>query len=91
MAEISGDIELKSPLYHCVKFFRLYPEIVVSVTPQSLDTRSADISKIPLLAWTHYSKLMQVVDSDTRTKRKLIKLPDESVPPQHMKYIPVWA
>lgn len=56
----------KRSLYRYAKFFRLYPKIVVSVTPQSLDTFSADISKIPLLTWTHYTKLMQVVDSDAR-------------------------
>lgn len=56
----------KRSLYRYAKFFRLYPKIVVSVTPQSLNTFSADISRIPLLTWTHYTKLMQVVDSDAR-------------------------
>lgn len=45
----------KSSLYKFARFFRMYPKIVDSVSPQS-----------GLLSWTHYRVLLQVEDPEAR-------------------------
>lgn len=43
-------------LYHCLKFYKLFPEIVASLRQQSG----------VLLSWTHYRVLLQVEDEQAR-------------------------
>ena len=46
----------KSNLYHCLRFYKLFPEIVDTVCRQSGG----------LLSWSHYRTLIQVEDEDAR-------------------------
>lgn len=72
----------KRALYRFVKFYQLYPEIMGTVSPQSLDSvnrqivgttspQSCDVNvscsiKKQLLSWSHYERLIQVLDPDAR-------------------------
>ena len=46
----------RSNLYHCLKFYKTFPEIVDTVCRQSNS----------LLSWSHYRALLQVKDHDSR-------------------------
>ena len=46
----------RSNLYHCLKFYKTFPEIVDTVCRQSNS----------LLSWSHYRALLQVKDHDAR-------------------------
>ena len=68
----------KSALYLFVKFYTLYPEIVVTVSQQSSDDQGNKIVETVsqqsatvtprqnMLSWSHYVKLIQVTDDDAR-------------------------
>lgn len=72
----------KRALYRYVKFYRLYPEIVVTPSPQSHESGEKKIVAAlspqsvnevfrkdvcrPLLSWSHYERLLQVGDSAAR-------------------------
>ena len=59
----------KRALYRYVKFYQLYPEIVGTVSPQSIRTDSDKIMetvspqsqmRYRLLSWSHYERLIQI-------------------------------
>jgi len=72
----------KRALYRYVKFYQMYPEIVGTVSPQSVETSGEDFAATltpqsselqfqdvflrPMLSWSHYSKLMQVTEAHAR-------------------------
>ena len=67
----------RTSLYRYVKFYQLYPEIVATLSQQSserveneivatVSPQSIPLSKGLLLSWSHYSRLLQVADSDAR-------------------------
>lgn len=47
----------RSNLYHCLRFYRMFPEIVDTVCRQFEN----------LLSWSHYRILLQVEDEEART------------------------
>jgi len=47
----------RSNLYHCLRFYKMFPEIVDAASRQFA----------PLLSWTHYRTLLQVEDEAART------------------------
>lgn len=54
----------KSSLYKYVKFYRMFPEIVAAVRPQS---EKVDALRPQLLPWTHYRELIRVENKEART------------------------
>ena len=71
----------KRSLYRYVQFYQMYPEIVGTVTPQSmLSDKKENVGAVTpqsgqysifienrrFLSWSHYERLLQVSDSDAR-------------------------
>ena len=72
----------KTALYRYVKFYQLYPEIVATLSQQSLhgtvqkivatasqqsfDKKNKTINNPNILSWSHYTKLLQVINPDAR-------------------------
>lgn len=72
----------KTALYRYVKFYQLYPEIVATlsqqsphgtvqkivatVSQQSFGKRNEAINRPNILSWSHYTRLLQVINPDAR-------------------------
>lgn len=56
----------KRVLYKYQRFYKYFPEIVLSVTTQSSGDVIVPLATTQLLSWTHYEKLLQVEDKETR-------------------------
>ena len=57
LTELYGKGYDRSNLYHCLRFYKMFPGIVDTVCRQSTN----------LLSWSHYRALLQVEDKDART------------------------
>ena len=53
-------------LYRYLKFYQLYPEILGTVLPQSLQTIDTTEKGRRLLSWSHYERLIQIPDPTAR-------------------------
>ena len=56
LTELYGKGYDRSNLYHCLRFYKMFPEIVDTVCRQSTN----------LLSWSHYRALLQVEDKEAR-------------------------
>lgn len=56
----------KRTLYKCQQFYKLFPEIVPTLSAQFNDGAIVPTVSAQLLSWSHYENLLQVHDKDAR-------------------------